>query len=76
MTVDPKDLREVRNILGFTQVQAEIVLGKIGPETINSWERSLKKEHLKMQDIHVETTKQLTQIATLLQALYPGKRTG
>ncbi len=70
---NPKDLREARNILGFTQIQAGIVLGNVGPETINRWERSLKNEHLKMQDIHVETIKQLTQITTLLLALYPGK---
>jgi uncharacterized protein (DUF2384 family) len=73
MIVDPKAVREARNILGFTQVQAGVALGNVRPETISRWERTPGNERPRMRGIHVETTRQLTQTADLLVELYPGK---
>jgi uncharacterized protein (DUF2384 family) len=73
MIVDPKDVREARNILGFTQVQAGVALGNVRPETISRWERTPGNERPRMRGIHVETTRQLTQTADLLVELYPDK---
>ena len=73
MIVDPKDVREARTILGFTQVQAGVALGNVRPETISRWERAPGNKRPKMRGIHVETTRQLTQTADLLVELYPDK---
>ena len=73
MIVDPVDVKEARQILGFTQVQAGIAVGNVRSETISRWERSPKNKPLKMRGLHVETTLQLTQTADLLVDLYPEK---
>ena len=73
MIVDPKDMKEARNILGFTQVQAGVALGGVRPETVSRWERASGKDRPNMRGIHVETTRQLTETADLLVDLYPDK---
>jgi len=73
MIVDPVDVKEAREILGFTQVQAGIAVGNVRSETISRWERSPKDKPLRMRGLHVETTMQLTQTADLLLDLYPNK---
>lgn len=73
MIVDPKAVREARDILGFTQIQAGVALGNVRPETISRWERTPGNERPRMRGIHVETTRQLTQTAGLLVELYPDK---
>ncbi len=73
MIVDPKDMKEARAILGFTQVQAGVALGNVRPETVSRWERSKRNERPNMRGIHVETTRQLTETADLLVDLYPDK---
>jgi len=73
MIVDPKDMKEARNILGFTQIQAGVALGGVRPETVSRWERAPRNDRPNMRGIHVETTRQLTETADLLVELYPDK---
>ena len=73
MIVDTIDVKEAREILGFTQVQAGVAVGNVRSETISRWERSPKNKPLKMRELHVETTRHLTQTADLLVDLYPDK---
>jgi len=73
MIVDPKDLREARNILGFTQEQAGVVISGVSQGTISKWERSQINKQSKIRGIHVETRKQFSQTANLLVDLFPGR---
>lgn len=73
MIVDPKEMKEARNILGFTQIQAGVALGNVRPETVSRWERASRNDRPNMRGIHVETTRQLTETADLLVDLYPDK---
>lgn len=73
MIVDPKDMKEARNILGFTQIQAGVALGGVRPETVSRWERASRNNRPNMRGMYVETTKQLTETADLLVELYPDK---
>ncbi len=73
MIVDPKDMKDARNILGLTQVQAGVALGNVRPETVSRWERASRKDRPNMRGMHVETTRQLTETADLLVDLYPDK---
>ena len=70
---DPGDLKKARHVLGFTQIQAGVALGGVRSETISRWENSPRGERPKVREIHVETTKQFTQVADLLVDLYPDK---
>ena len=71
MIVDPKEMKEARTILGFTQIQAGVALGNVRPETVSRWERASRTDRPNMRGIHVETTRQLTETADLLVDLYP-----
>jgi uncharacterized protein (DUF2384 family) len=73
MIVDPKDMKEARNILGFTQIQAGVALGGVRPETVSRWERASRNNRPNMRGMYVETTRQLTETADLLVDLYPDK---
>ena len=73
MIVDPKEMKEARNILGFTQIQAGVALGNVRPETVSRWERASRIDRPNMRGLHVETTRQLTETADLLLDLYPDK---
>lgn len=73
MLVDPKEVKEARSILGFTQIQAGIALGNVRPETVSRWERAKNDKRPNMRGIHVETTRQFTETADLLVDLYPDK---
>jgi DNA-binding XRE family transcriptional regulator len=73
MIVDPKEMKEARNILGFTQIQAGVALGNVRPETVSRWERASRNNRPNMRGIHVETTRQLIETADLLVNLYPDK---
>ena len=73
MIVDPKEMKEARNVLGFTQIQAGVALGNVRPETVSRWERASRTDRPNMRGLHVETTRQLTETADLLLDLYPDK---
>lgn len=72
MAVTPKDIREARHTLGFTQVQLGTAFG-VRPETISRWERASSRYQLKVRPLHAEIMRQLTQTTDLLQELYPDR---
>jgi len=71
MVVNPEDVRQARNILGLTQLQAGVALGNVRPETVSRWERAPKNKPIKVRGLHVVTTSQLAETADLLVDLYP-----
>ena len=71
MAVAPKDVREARHTLGFTQIQLGTAFGGVRPETISRWERASSRYQLKVRPLHAEIMRQLTQTTDLLQELYP-----
>lgn len=71
MVVAPDDIREARQVLGLTQIQAGIAFGGVRPETISRWERSSQQNRPKVRALHAEIMRQLTRAADLLQELYP-----
>jgi len=71
MAVAPKDVREARRTLGFTQIQLGTAFGGVRPETISRWERASSRYQLKVRPLHAEIMRQLTQMTDLLQELYP-----
>ena len=71
MAVSPKDVREARHTLGFTQIQLGAAFGGVRPETISRWERASSRYQLKVRPLHAEIMRQLTQATDLLQELYP-----
>ena len=73
MAVAPKDVREARNTLGFTQIQLGAAFGGVRPETISRWERASSRYQLKVRPLHAEIMRQLTQATDLLQELFPDK---
>ncbi len=73
MAVAPKDVREARHTLGFTQIQLGTAFGGVRPETISRWERASSRYQLKVRPLHAEIMRQLTQTTDLLQELYPDK---
>ena len=73
MAVAPKDFREARHTLGFTQIQLGAAFGGVRPETISRWERASSMYQLKVRPLHAEIMRQLTQVTDLLQELYPEK---
>lgn len=73
MAVAPKDVREARRTLGFTQIQLGVAFGGVRPETISRWERASSRYQLKVRPLHAEIMRQVTQVADLLQELYPDK---
>ncbi len=73
MAVAPKDVREARRTLGFTQIQLGTAFGGVRPETISRWERASSRYQLKVRPLHAEIMRQLTQTTDLLQELYPDK---
>jgi transcriptional regulator with XRE-family HTH domain len=73
MAVTPKDIREARRPLGFTQIQLGAAVGGVRPETISRWERASSRYQLKVRPLHAEIMRQLTQTTELLQELYPDK---
>ena len=73
MAIAPKDVREARHTLGFTQIQLGTAFGGVRPETISRWERASSRYQLKVRPLHAEIMRQLTQTTDLLQELYPDK---
>ena len=73
MAVAPKDVREARNTLGFTQIQLGAAFGGVRPETISRWERASSRYQLKVRPLHAEIMRQLTQATDLIQEFYPDK---
>lgn len=73
MMLAPEDIREAREILGMTQLQVSVALGNIRPETVSRWERSPEDEPLRVRGMNVITIRQLTEIAALLDELFPSK---
>jgi len=73
MAVTPKDIREARHTLGFTQIKLGTAFGGVRPETISRWERASSRYQLKVRPLHAEIMRQLTQTTDLLQELYPDK---
>lgn len=71
MAVTPKDVREARHTLGFTQIQLGVAFGGVRPETISRWERASSRHQLKVRPLHAEIMQQLTHANDLLQELYP-----
>ncbi len=71
MAVAPKDVREARHTLGFTQIQLGTAFGGVRPETISRWERASSRYQLKVRPLHAEIVRQLIQATDLLQELYP-----
>lgn len=73
MILAPGDVKEARDILGLTQLQASVALGNIRPETVSRWERASKNEPLKLRGLNGITARQLTEAADLLAELFPNK---
>lgn len=70
MAIAPERLRRARLTLHFTQLNAGIALGHVRPETVSRWERSKRKESVKVQPLYAETMRQLAMAADLLEELY------
>jgi len=71
MVVAPDDVREARQVLGLTQIQAGIAFGGVRPETISRWERSSRRNRPRIRPLHADIMRQFTSAAGLLLELYP-----
>jgi len=72
MVVAPDNVREARQVLSLTQLQAGIAFGGVRPETISRWERSSRRKRPRIRPLHTEIMRQFTRAADLLLELYPG----